>query len=391
MGLARTFSVLMSETTRGGRLLAIPPGPGLTVVTGRNGSGKSSFAEAAELALTGENKRWADRSAVWKEGWRNLHAPDPTAISVQLTEDGVPGTTTVTRAWAAGAGLESADDVVWAGPAELSLAAKGWLRPLELYRPFLSYSELGALVSGKPTSMHDAMQAILGLDLLTATEKTLTDARRTADAQSKAARQELPALRAALAAYPDERARRAEKALTGKAWDLPVLEGLAVGDGAGTDERVGLLRQVTSITLPAAQSVSAAVSRLSTARSAVAALAGTRAVLRANFGGELDPGDASAAWDAWQTSPTTEAFATLQGTVALLQEAACVDVVRRRFLEAGRPHAEVEESLDRASHSVQDMVALALFGDTGRAREVPTELRAWHTEVKELAGLLAAR
>ena len=60
--------------------LTLQPGPGLTVVTGRNGSGKSSFAEAAELALTGENKRWSDRTAVWKEGWRNLHAPDTGAI-----------------------------------------------------------------------------------------------------------------------------------------------------------------------------------------------------------------------------------------------------------------------------------------------------------------------
>ena len=49
-------------------VLHLAPGPGLTVVTGRNGSGKSSFAEAAELALTGENKRWADRSSVWKAG-----------------------------------------------------------------------------------------------------------------------------------------------------------------------------------------------------------------------------------------------------------------------------------------------------------------------------------
>lgn len=38
--------------------LRLQAGPGLTVVAGRNGSGKSSFAEAAELALTDDNKRW---------------------------------------------------------------------------------------------------------------------------------------------------------------------------------------------------------------------------------------------------------------------------------------------------------------------------------------------
>lgn len=395
--------------------LFLTPGPGLTVITGRNGSGKSSFAEAAELALTGENKRWAERSAVWKEGWRNLHAPDPTAISVQLTEDGVPGTTTVTRSWAANAVLESANDSVWTGATELSLAAKGWLRPLELYRPFLSYAELGALVSGKPTSMHDAMQAILGLDLLTATEKILTEARRTADGESKAAKQEQPALLAKLAANPDDRARLAEKALEGKAWDLATLKTLAVGDAAAVDERVGLLRQIMSITLPAAHDVSAAVMRLSAARSAVAALAGTRAadarrlarllsaalehqrghvgepcpvcggrsldeawavaaaasigeltvqaaeadgahaeqaaalralteivppkptVLGADFGEVLNPADADTAWDAWQASASAETFDTLLGAVTLLQEAAAQALKERA--EAWQPVA----------------------------------------------------
>ncbi|WP_280314977.1 AAA family ATPase [Nocardia wallacei] len=48
--------------------LELRPGPGLTLVVGRNGSGKSSFAEAAELALTGVNRRWEGRSAVWREG-----------------------------------------------------------------------------------------------------------------------------------------------------------------------------------------------------------------------------------------------------------------------------------------------------------------------------------
>jgi AAA domain len=38
--------------------LSLQPGPGLTVVVGRNGSGKSSFAEALEVLLTGELRRW---------------------------------------------------------------------------------------------------------------------------------------------------------------------------------------------------------------------------------------------------------------------------------------------------------------------------------------------
>ena len=433
--------------------LFLTPGPGLTVVTGRNGSGKSSFAEAAELALTGENKRWAERSAVWKEGWRNLHAPDPTAISVQLTEDGVPGTTTVTRAWAANAVLESANDSVWTGATELSLAAKGWLRPLELYRPFLSYAELGALVSGKPTSMHDAMQAILGLDLLTATEKTLTEARRTADGESKAAKQELPALLAKLAAHPDDRARLARKALEGKPWDLATLQALAVGDGAAIDERIGLLRQITAITLPAAQDVSTAVTRLSAARSAVAALAGTRAadarrlagllsaalehqrahvgepcpvcggrsldeawavaaatsveeltaqaagadaahteqaaalraltemvppkpaVLRADFGEEVDPAAASAAWDAWHVSASAETFDTLLDAVTLLQGVAA-QAIRKRA-EAWQPvaaHLAVWVQL-----AVKEQAATVLAKDLNKAVEW---LRAVAKEVR---------
>ena len=56
------------------KTLELPPGPGLTLVVGRNGSGKSSFAEALELLVTGDTYRWANRAKVWQQGWRNLHA-----------------------------------------------------------------------------------------------------------------------------------------------------------------------------------------------------------------------------------------------------------------------------------------------------------------------------
>jgi AAA domain len=223
--------------------LTLQPGPGLTVVTGRNGSGKSSFAEAAELALTGENKRWSDRTAVWKEGWQNLHHRDTTAIAVQLTEDGEPGTTTVTREWADGAKLDDAQARVKTAGVTQPLAARGWTRPLELYRPFLSYSELGALVSGQPSKMHDALQAILGLDVLTDTERALNDSRRSAESESKLAKQELPALQDKLASHPGERARTAEKALVGRTWDLAALDALTADGEAVADQGTGLLQQ----------------------------------------------------------------------------------------------------------------------------------------------------
>jgi recombinational DNA repair ATPase RecF len=258
--------------------LALQPGPGLTLVTGRNGSGKSSFAEAAELALTGQNRRWQDRAAVWREGWRNLHEAGPTGIEVALVEDGQPGTTTVAMEWAAEADLGAADVFVSSGgAARQPLAAKGWTKPLELYRPFLSYSELGALVSGQPSKMHDALQAILGLDLLIDTERVLSDSRRSAESVSKKARQELPDLLAKLHAHPDQRARAAEDTLRERVPDLDALAALASG-GDGTDDgHTVMLRQVVAMTLPDKDEVAAAFERLEAARAAVAAMAGTQA------------------------------------------------------------------------------------------------------------------
>jgi len=55
--------------------LRLQPGPGLTVVVGRNGSGKSSFAEALEVLLTGQLRRWEKLSAVWRQGWRSMRRP----------------------------------------------------------------------------------------------------------------------------------------------------------------------------------------------------------------------------------------------------------------------------------------------------------------------------
>jgi hypothetical protein len=84
--------------------LPLHAGPGLTLVVGRNGSGKSSFAEGLELLLTGDNLRWKGRPLPWKLGWRNLHQADTTALSAELVVEGL-GPLTATRTWAAGAEL----------------------------------------------------------------------------------------------------------------------------------------------------------------------------------------------------------------------------------------------------------------------------------------------
>lgn len=56
-------------------------------------------------------------------------------------------------------------------------------------------------------------------------------------------------------------------------------------------------------------------------------------------------------------------------------EAACVEVVRSRELGAGVPHEAVERQLESA-HSVQELMALALFGSVARAGEVVSRVRA---------------
>ena len=70
--------------------LDLTPGPGLTLVVGRNGSGKSSFAEGLELLFTGDTYRWSQRSKVWRDGWRNLHHPKA-ALAAEFALEGERG------------------------------------------------------------------------------------------------------------------------------------------------------------------------------------------------------------------------------------------------------------------------------------------------------------
>ncbi|BCJ61821.1 AAA family ATPase [Micromonospora endophytica] len=256
--------------------LTLVPGPGLTIVTGRNGSGKSSFAEAAEFALTGQNKRWAGRSAVWQEGWRNLHATENPRIHVRLGIEGHRNGASVECSWAPGADLDDRTSFLQiSGERRQSVADLGWEQPLELYRPFLSYSELGGLLSGRPSEMHDSLHRILGLSRLVDIEAMLKTARKEMDDRRKLAAAQLPALRATLVAHPDPRARRAEQALSGKSADLDELAALVTADEPDSDTTSVPLRQLDVLDLPERDGLVREVERLQGALREIDDLAGT--------------------------------------------------------------------------------------------------------------------
>jgi hypothetical protein len=197
---------------------------------------------------------------------------------VELTVNGQAGVVRVTREWPKDASLGSAQSLVQPpGAPRRPLAAMNWSAPPEVFRPFLSYSELGALVSGRPRDMYDALQAILGLDQLVSAEQRLTDARERLDEPSKQADQQLPGLRARLEAHPDSRATNALDAVRRRLWKLEVIEALAVGGTAADDPVASLLTQVGATTLPSADDVTAAIERLRTADQRVTSMSGTPA------------------------------------------------------------------------------------------------------------------
>ncbi|WP_406079540.1 AAA family ATPase [Micromonospora sp. NBC_00858] len=247
------------------RTLQVDPGPGLTLVVGRNGSGKSSFAEAVELALTGDSARWADKTSVWRTGWRNLHSQDPCWVDVELRVDGVATPTRVNRAWPIGAELADAEVTVTSARGRHNgLSELGLARPLELYRPFLTAAELGKLAAGTQSQLFDALFAILGLDALTDADQRLLRAARPHDTTIKEVRAQRTALVDALSGIADDRARRTAALLRGRGQvDLSAVTAiLDEPDEATADREVLLCRELAALAPPLLDEVNRLASQL---------------------------------------------------------------------------------------------------------------------------------
>jgi energy-coupling factor transporter ATP-binding protein EcfA2 len=260
--------------------LLLRPGPGLTLVVGRNGSGKSSFAEAIEILLTGDNRRWSERSVIWREGWRNLHHPAPTEISAELAVEGTRGGATARRCWPPGTELDhSVTEIQPHGQPKTDLRSLGWEQALVAFRPFLSYNELGSMLDEGPSKLYDALSSVLGLDELVTIEKLLGDARKAREKAHKDALAALQGLLLGLEQLDDDRARRCVQALSGRRWDTDAVESVLLGTDTGTEAagELEVLRRLCSVEGPSVEQAMEAAERLREAAAAVAAVAGTDA------------------------------------------------------------------------------------------------------------------
>jgi hypothetical protein len=260
-------------------VLPLQLGPGVTLVVGRNGSGKSSFAEAVEMLLTGDNWRWTDRPVIWREGWRNLHQPLPTRVSAELAVEGARGPTTVRRHWPPEAELDhSALEVQAYGQPKSDQLVVGWEQALVTFRPFLSYNELGSMLDERPSKLYDALSSILGLDALVGVEKLLGDARRAADKRHKDARKALQPLLARLEPLEDDRVRSCVRALGGTPWDLEAAEAVLLGTAdRGASGELDLLRRLCSVEGPSVEVAMEAAEALRETTAALNEIAGSDA------------------------------------------------------------------------------------------------------------------
>ncbi|WCN79226.1 ATP-binding protein [Micromonospora sp. LH3U1] len=376
------------------RTIQIGPGPGFTLVVGRNGSGKSSFAEATELALTGDSARWADKTSVWRTGWRNLHNPDPCWVGVELRVDGVVTPTRVNRAWPVGAELADAEVTVTSAQGRhTGLSELGLARPLELYRPFLTAAELGKLAAGTQSQLFDALFAILGLDALTDADQRLLRAARPHDTTIKEVRAQRTALVGALEGIADDRAQRTGALLRGRgAVDLAAVTViLDEPDEATTDQAVLHCRELAALAPPPVDEVTRLAGQLRDAAVEAQRYDGGRSraalrsaeLLRLALEHHDDQGDGSC--------PVC-ATGTLDGGWRAAAAQSLTDL-RQRSVAAQTATTRLTALLRQTHHLIDDLVVPEGPGSelpVGALRDAVTALRRVPGKPAELADHLAA-
>lgn len=286
---------LRSITLRGFRgvgpaaTLTVEPGPGLTLIVGRNGSGKSSFAEGIEIALTGRNDRLVGKTADWQKQWRNIHDGSTAEVKACFQVDGEPRLLTVRRSWNGASIGDAVSAAAWNGGEQRDLSELNWGTALEQYRPFLSYDDLGK-VSDKPSVGFDLLAGVLGLEAITEAQDHLTAARTEIGKTIAEPLESLPELLKDLSGVDDDRARRVAHGLMSEPQDLKeVRHALSEAPTADRDDSArAILTRLSSLAVPDHELARTSPGDLRAAVAAVQGLRGTDAEDAARLADLLD-------------------------------------------------------------------------------------------------------
>ncbi|SQD98122.1 DNA repair ATPase [Parafrankia sp. Ea1.12] len=257
--------------------LALAPGRGVNLVTGRNGSAKSSIAESIETAFTGTNARWERLDPTRRGAWRNLHDGASPRIEVKLAVDGDNGRSTLTRTWNGDDFGDSQGELKRPGHGKVPEDEAAWARALTDFRPFLSYVDLDRMINGRPVELYDAVNVILGLGDLGTADSRLREEETSLRGAAKRSEAEAKVLKEDLYELPDEgRAIRAIEAFEATGGpDLAALTELLATLPAADDGRLAELRLAAALRGPDPGQVTAAVARLREAAEAVEATRAT--------------------------------------------------------------------------------------------------------------------
>ncbi|MFK0255989.1 AAA family ATPase [Streptomyces sp. NPDC090445] len=259
--------------------LKLSPRPGVSLVVGRNGSGKSSLADAAEVAFTGAKAHRHGQGATRGGSWRNLHDGGSPRIEVKLAIEGDTNRSTLTRSWSSEEFAASEATFKRPGHGTVSLSEAGWGAALADYRPFLSYVDLDNMISGKPSQRYDTIATILGMGQLSTAHSRLKEQEKILITAEKEVKEALPGLKEAL--YSLENDDRSVQALvavdTSGTPDFGIIDGLVAGLPPADGGVLAELRIEAEVQAPDVEKVDEAVHRLRLALADVDDVRGTDA------------------------------------------------------------------------------------------------------------------